>query len=296
MKFNSNNLHKALIVACVSLITMLSASAQIQVQAKTSKKEFLAFEKAKINITITNRAGQPIRFNNTRDARWIEFVVEKNGGSPIHAAKVTSYKAPTVATGRSVTSTFTMNTAYDLSQPGNYSAYAIVRLPGQSVKEGFRSNKVFFSIVKGYVTWKQKAGVPGTAGDTREYRLINVSSNEKSELYVQLEDVKRGRMLVTYSMGRNLNFRRFKATLDNKNNLHVLFLTTPTLHCHTVVNTSGKTIRREYHKKGPSGLSPSLITTNTGVVGVVNSSVYNPEAEQEQRRQIHNLSELPVGL
>lgn len=296
MKINSTNLHKVLIAVCVSLITMLTTSAQIQVQAKSAKKEFLAFEKAQVTITITNRAGQPIQFKNTRDARWIEFVVEKNAGDPIHAAKMTSYKAPSIATGRSVTSTFTINTAYDLSQPGNYSAYAIVRLPGQSVKEGFRSNKVFFSIVKGFVTWKQKAGVPGTAGDTREYRLINVSGRESSELYVQIEDVKRGKMIVTYSMGRNLNFRKFTATLDNQNNLHVLFLTTPTLHCHTVVNTAGKTVRREYHKKGPSGLSPSLITTKTGIVGIVNSTVFNPEKIQEQRRQIHNLSEIPVGM
>jgi len=280
----------------ITMITVLTSSAQIHVQAKAAKKEFLAFEKAKLNITITNRAGQPITFKNTRDARWIEFVVEKNAGDPIHAAKMTSYKAPTVATGRSVTSTFTINTAYDLSQPGNYSAYAIVRLPGQSVKEGFRSNKVFFSIVKGFVAWRQKAGVPGTAAETREYRLINVAGNERSDLFVQVEDVKRGRMLVTYSMGRNLNFRKFKATLDSKNNLHVLFLTSPTLHCHTVVNPNGKTVRREYHKKAPSGLSPQLITTNTGIVGVVNSTIYNPKKEQEQRRQIHNLSELPVGL
>ncbi len=296
MKNNSIKFNKALLTICISLLSLITASAQINVQAKGAKSEFLAFEKAIISITITNRAGQPIQFKNTRDARWIEFVVEKNAGDPIHAAKMTAYKAPTIATGKSVTSSFTINTAYDLSQPGNYTAYAIVRLPGQSVKEGFRSNKVFFSIVKGYVSWRQKAGVPGTAGDTREYRLINVSGNERSDLYVQIEDVKRGRMIVTYSMGRNLNFRKFKATLDKKNNLHVLFLTTPTLHCHTVVNTAGKTIRREYHKKAPSGLSPSLITTNTGIVGVVNSSIYDPKKEQEQRRQIHNLSELPVGL
>ena len=277
------------------MITVLTSSAQILVQAK-AKSEFLAFEKAQINITITNRAGQPIQFKNTRDTRWIEFVVEKKAGDPIHAAKMTAYKATSIPTGRSVTSTFTINTAYDLSQPGNYSAYAIVRLPGQTITEGFRSNRVFFSITKGYVSWKQKAGVPGTAGDTREYRLINFSGKEKSELYVQVEDVKRGRMLATYSMGRNLNFRKFTATVDGKSNLHILFLTSPTLHCHTIVNPNGKTTRREYHKKSPGGLNPTLITTNTGIVGVVNSTIYDPAQEQEKRRQIHNLSEIPVGM
>lgn len=296
MKYLPTTPQKTIAALCLTLLSMLISSAQITVNAKSLKKEFLAFEKAQLSVTITNRAGQPIKFKNTLDTRWIEFVVEKQAGPPIHAAKLVAYKAVTIPTGRTVTSTFTINQAYDLSQPGNYSAYAIVRMPGQSVKEGFRSNRVFFSIVKGFVTWRQKAGVPGSARDTREYRLINVSGNERSELYVQVEDVKRGRVFATYSMGRNLSFRKFKATLDNKNNLHVLFLTTPTLHCHTVVNPAGKTIRREYHKKASNGLSPRLITTNTGVVGVVNSTVFDPKKEQEQRRQIHNLSELPVGL
>jgi hypothetical protein len=103
-------------------------------------------------------------------------------------------------------------------------------------------------------------------------------------------------MLATYSMGRNLAFRDYTATLDNKNRLNVLFLTTPTIYSHTVVDASGKTVRREYHKKGPGGTTPKLITTSSGIVGVMNSTSYDPQKQADLRSKIHNLSELPLGL
>ncbi len=296
MKTNNHLLKQLFSILCFSMLSALWSTAQISVMAKSAKAEFIAFEKANIYITITNRAGQPVQFKSSSGVPWIEFIVENYAGTPIHRAKNVSYKGAVVATGKSVTSAFTLNQAYDLSKPGNYSAYAIVRMPGQALKDGFRSNKVFFTIINGYVTWKQKAGVPGGKGDMREYRILNVTGKDKSELYVQVKDVRNERMLATYTMGRNLSFRKFNATTDGKNNLHVLFLTSPKLHCHTVVNTKGKTIYREYHMKSAQGLTPKLITTNSGVVGVVNSTIYDPKKIQEKRRQIHNLSELPVGL
>ena len=194
-----------------------------------------------------------------------------------------------------MTTAFTLNTMYDLSPSGNYTAYAIVRMPGQDMTQGIRSNKVHFTINKGHATWRQRAGVPGTRGGTIEYRIMNVANGDRSDLYVQVEDVKRSRILATYSMGRSLTFSNYKATLDSKSNLHVLFLTSPTLHCHTVVNYAGKTILREYHKKA-SGGSPRLVTVPSGQVGVANSILYDPAKEAKKRSQIHKLSELPNGL
>jgi len=169
-------------------------------------------------------------------------------------------------------------------------------MPGQSVQEGTQTSKVHFTIIRGNAVWKQKAGVPGTPGDTREFRILDVKNEAATQLYVQVEDVKRSKMLATYSMGRNLSFRDFTATLDNKNRMHVLFLTNPTIWSHTVVDASGKTVRRTYHKKGSGGLIPRLITTDSGIVGVMNSTIFDPEKEADIRNKLHKLSELPIGL
>jgi len=293
---HSSTLYKTLGAILTFAITIISASAQLHLHCVPAKSDFIAYEDTKIHVTITNKSGQPLNLRNTSKAKWIEFIVEKGVGKPIHSARNFQYNNTTIPTGKSITSSFSINQAYDLSQPGNYSAYAIVRTPGQTLDQGFRSKRIFFNITKGFASWKQRVGAPGIKGSIREFRIMNVINKENSQLYVQLEDIEKRQVLATFSMGRYLNFRKFEATFDKQNNLHVLFLTQPTLHCHTVINTKGKTILREYHKKGPTGLSPNLTTTVNGVVGVLNSTLYNPEEKTEQRKRLHNLSELPVGL
>jgi len=278
------------------LLQSQTANSQISVAAKMSKKQYVAYEDVKLSVTMTNRAGQPIGFVNKLRRKWVEFIVERGTGQTVFAIQDAVYAPTILKTGETKTSSFRLNNSYDLSQPGNYTAYAIVRMPGQSAEEGTRSKKVHFTVIKGYASWKQRAGVPGSPGDTREYRILNVTSNEYTELFVQVEDVKRGKMLATYSMGRNLAFREFSATLDNKNRLNVLFLTTPTIYSHTVIDAAGKTVSRQYHKKGSGGTVPKLITTSSGVVGVMSSTPYDLKKEQDIRSKIHNLSELPLGM
>lgn len=273
-----------------------SASAQITVQIKPQHQEFVAYESLKIEVTITNRAGRPIQFANKFNRSWIEFVVTDRNGHSIAPKKKVTYKPALVESGGSVRSSFIINQSHDLTRPGNYSVYAIVRMPGQGENEGTRSRAAIFTVFKGHAAWKQKAGVPGTRAETREYRLLNVTRDKTPDLYVQVEDTRRGLILATYSIGKNIGFKKYHATLDRTNNLHVLFQTTPAIYCHTVVNPDGKTVRRLYHKRGRGNTTPKLITTSTGTVGVGGSTPYDPAKEADQRRQIHKLSELPLGL
>ena len=283
-------------ITMLVLLQAQNANCQISVGAKMSKKQFVAYESVNISVTMTNRAGQPIDFVNKLRRKWVEFIVERGTGQTVFAVQDAEYAPVRLNTGETKTSSFRLNNSYDLSQPGNYTAYVIVRMPGQSAEQGTRSKKVHFTVIKGHASWKQRAGVPGAPGDTREYRILNVTSNEFTELFVQVEDVKRGKMLATYSMGRNLAFRDYTATLDNKNRLNVLFLTTPTIYSHTVVDAAGKTVSRQYHKKGSKGKVPKMFTTDTGLVGITNSTPYDPQKQQDLRSKIHNLSELPLGM
>ncbi len=285
-----------LMIAMIAVLGSQTGACQIVTSAKMGKKEYVAYENITLAVTLNNRSGRQIDFVNQARSPWIEFVVERISGNPIFKVANFSFSATRLRTGETKTSTFSLNNVYNLSTPGNYTAYAIIRMPGQNAKEGTNTNKVHFTVINGRAVWKQRAGVPGTPGDTREYRIMNVQRGDSTELYVQVEDVKRNKMLATYSMGRNLAFREFRATLDNKNQMHVLFLTSPTIWSHTVVNAAGKTVRRQYHKKGPGGVIPKLITTDNGVVGVMNSSFYDPDKVNDLRSQLHNLSELPLGL
>lgn len=280
----------------IAVLGSQTATCQIVTSAAMGKKEYVAYENISLAVTLTNRAGRQIDFINQGRTPWIEFVVERISGNPVFKAGNFSFKATRLRIGETKTSHFSLNNVYNLSTTGNYTAYAVVRMPGEGVKEGMRTNKVHFTVINGRAIWSQRAGVPKTPGDMREYRVMNIRNGEFTELYVQVEDVKRKRMLATYSMGRNIAFKDLTATVDNKSQMHVLFLTSPTIWSHTVVDAAGKTVRRQYHKKGPGGVSPRLITTENGVVGVMNSTFYDPEKVNDLRSQLHNLSELPLGL
>lgn len=286
------------LILFTALLLSPNLFAQLSVSIKPSQKEFIAYEAINVEVTIRNQSGRDLTLRNTpTNNGWIDFVVRNQSGRVVHTLAKQQYSPAQIATGKSIKSTFTLNQAYTLDLPGNYSVYAIVRMPNQAGDQGTRSRASFFTINRGAVKWSTKVGVPGVSGDEREYRIISAKSAPQTppQLYVQVEDVKRGRILVTYSMGRYLSFRKPQYTIDRKNNLHVLFLVSPELHCHTIVNTQGKTIKRTYLKSIGSG-HPALVTESNGNVYANNSTVYDPEQERKENEKFHDLSELPGGF
>ncbi|MFC5050720.1 hypothetical protein ACFPK9_08845 [Rubritalea spongiae] len=284
-----------LIILLTALLLSPNLFAQITVHTKPSREAYLSYEPIDIQVTITNQAGRPLTLRNTGNNSWIEFVVKNQSGRVVGQVAATAYAGTTIPTGETIRSSFTLNNHYDLALPGNYSVYAVVRTPEQNGREGTRSNQGYFTVNRGVPSWKAKVGVPGVAGDQREYRLIDFNNGSSPQLYVQVEDVRLGRMLACYSMGRNLSFRQALKAIDRENKLHVLFMTTPELYCYTIVNTSGDTVKRLYHKAIGS-TKPYLHTHDDGSVVVANSVLYDPEKEAEEQKKFHSLSEVPGGF
>jgi len=284
-----------LLILLTAFLISLPLSAQISVSVKSNNKQYLSYEPIHVTVTIANQTGSPLTLRNTGGNSWIEFIVRNQSGRVINKVKELGYKGTTIPTAERIQSSFILNNTYDLAQPGNYNVSAVIRTPTQGHSEGTRSAQAYFTVNRGVPTWRTKVGVPGVAGDEREYRILNYSGSGTPQIYVQVEDVKRGHMLATYSMGRILAFRKALKATDRSNNLHVLFLTTPELYCHTIVNTSGKTTKRNYYKS-VSSTHPELMTHKDGGVSVINATFYDPAKEMEEKEQFHKLSEMPEGF
>jgi len=284
-----------LLILLTALLLSSTAFAQLNIRLKPNRKQFVAYEPIQITAYISNLAGRPITLSNRLNLPWIEFYITNHVGKTVTPLRRSTYSALPLPTGQTVSSSFTLNNSFNLTEPGNYSVYAIVRMPGQSAREGSRSSASHFSITKGLVAWSQPVGVPGTAGDQRKYKLIKFRGEDHPELYLQIEDIKRGRIIATYSLGRHIPFRKFSTAFDSSNNLNVLFQTTPALACHTVVNPSGKVLKRGYHKNASVG-APRLITDQNGIVSVINSIPYDPQKEAAEKAKFHGISEIPGGI
>lgn len=279
------------LVACLA-----SASAQVRVTLKPSKRTYVAHEAVSMTVTLTNHAGRDLLIHSdgsvTREVPWLDFAVKNSKGQTLSPVKRVSFKAVRIPAGQSVAKTVNLSGLYRVSDLGTYTLSAVVRLPGGGGT--FRSNGTAFNVTQARVIYRQKVGVPGSR-NVREYSVMVFNASEKSSLYVGVKDQHTGRTITTYSLGEALLFHKPTATVDGKNNLHILHLTSPSTFSHSRINPDGKFLGRKLFKRGSTG-SPSLQTYPNGDVQVTGGVPYDPEAERLVRAQVRRLSERPSIL
>lgn len=273
------------------LLTTTAAVAQVVVNLRIERAQYVIGEAVPAALTITNHAGRDLVFQEGGRLNWLEFVIKDERGNPVTAIAKPAFGSVRIPAGQSMARSVDLARLFRLSQLGTYSAYAVVRLPGQQ-SDGFLSNRVLFTTTTARPVWTQKVGVNGRPGQTREYRLMTYSGNQKTSLYVQVIDDRTGMPVQTYSLGDALMFRKPVSTLDRQQRLHVLYLASPSLWCHSCVDTDGRLVSQTLHKRAPVG-EPSLVTLPDGSVQVTGSIPYDPKAEREALGTIRKLSERP---
>ncbi|WP_193213460.1 hypothetical protein [Luteolibacter marinus] len=278
----------------VLFLLAAKASAQIDVALQMARKTFVAGEQISVSVSITNHSGQDLVFQGNDRAGWIDFTVTSSRGVPMTPLGRPAFGAVKIPLGQTMTRTIDLSSLYPLQSMGNYSVYGVVRLPGQTT-DGFISNRLLFNVNNALPYWTQKVGVPGKAGQSREYRVLNFTGGQKNTLYSQVVDLRTGTPLQTHSLGEVLMFRKPSVTLDKNQIMHVLYLVGPTVWAHTRVGPDGSLLGRELHKRG-AGPDPQLITTPQGVVQVVNGIAYDPRAEAEARGRVRKASDRPAFI
>lgn len=287
------HLRKSLLLVSLLVVPWSTPlSAQIQVSMKMTKSEYVANEAVQAVLTLTNRAGRDVKLYSEGPQSWLDFEIKDRHGvllSPIRGTVI--FKAVHLRAGQSMAQKFTLSSHYRTSEIGRYSGYAVIRMPGSGSSPAITSNRVHYEVTKARVIYRQKVGVPGSKA-VREFRGMSFTYNKKSLLYVEVEDQASGRALQTYSLGEALMFRRPVFTVDGSSNLHVLYLTTPTLYTHARVAPDGKFLGQNYFKRAQTG-NPRFVTFADGQVKVAGGVPFDPAQEQANRAKIRRLSERP---
>lgn len=266
--------------------------AQLDVRLQMVKSSFIMNEQVQAVLTLTNRAGRDIYLHSEGRNSWLDFTLKNQRGVPLSPiGGMVTFGAVNVPAGRSVSKTIAISNHYRLTELGQYGGFAAVRMPGTDPPVIYSSNRIHFDVTKGRIIYSQRIGVPGSK-TVREYKLMTFSADQKSRLYVEVEDVRTGQSVQTYSMGESLMFQKPQATVDGKNNLHVLFLNTPTVFTHARIDPNGQLLGRAFYKRGATG-SPRLITFANGEVQVAGGIYYDPKQEQANQSMIKKLSERP---
>lgn len=278
----------------VALVSVISAHGQVSASLRLTKTQYVAGEAVVAVVTITNNSGQDQVFRATDRTPWLDFVIKDRNGEPSVPKGRVAFGAVKIAAGQTMAREVVLNSLFQISDIGSYSVFAVVRTPGQT-SEGFGTNRVLFNLTGGRPYWTQKVGVKGDASKVREYRILNYSGGQSTQLYVQVMDCATGTSVQTFSLGDVLMFRKPQMTIDRNQVLHVFFLSTPTMWTHVRIDTNGKLLTREFHLRGPSG-DPQLLTFANGEIGISNSIPYDPKAAAEAKSKTRKASDRPDGF
>lgn len=275
----------------LALVFASPASAQLSTSLKLSKKQYLAGEPVTAVVTITNHAGQELVFQSDGRTQWLDFILKNSQGETVTPKGRAVFGRMTIRAGESLAREVDLSQQFQLSEPGNFSVAAVVHLPGDRAQSS-STNRLLFSQSPGVPYWSQKVGVSGKPGQTREFRILNFSGDNKAQIYAQIIDNGTGQTVRTFLLGEVLMLRKPLVTVDRQQHLHVMFLATPTMWVHCQIDTDGRLTDRQIHQRGDQG-DPQLLTFTDGSVRVGNSIPYDPKAAAESKAKIRKASDRP---
>ena len=222
-----------------------AANAQIQVQLKFNRLQYIAYEPLIATVTITNRAGRDIDLRDEGGQRWFGFEVSRNEGQSIGSATTSESPPLRIEASQSVTQKVNLTPLFPMQDFGAYHVRAHVYFA--DLGRYFYSPAKVIEITDARPIWKQSVGVPGNSGasgDARTYSLMTNRFPDHTSLYVRVEDENRGIVYATYSLGHVIAFDEPHAEIDRENKLHVLHCAAPRVWSYATIGLNGQLLAR----------------------------------------------------
>ena len=243
-----------------------SALAQIQVELKFSRLQYIAYEPVVANLTITNLAGRDIDLHNNGSQTWFGFEVTGNEGRSLPKISNIGTEPIRVAAGQRVTRKINLTPLYGVRDFGTYRVRAHIYFSDLN-KFCYSATKVF-EITDARPIWQKTVGVPeeSASGNVRTYSLMTNRFPDHTSLYVRVEDKDAGMVYATYSLGQVIAFDQPQAEFDRSNQLHVLYCAAPRKWSYARVGLNGELVSRASFAEAKT--RPRLVHSQDGVIKV----------------------------
>ena len=244
-----------------------SASAQIQVELKLPRLQYIAYEPVVVNLTITNRAGREVDLRSTGGQPWFSFEVNGNENQSIAPVSTAATEPLHIAAGKRVTRKINLTPLFGVHDFGTYRVRAHIYFA--DLNKFFYSQTKVFEITDARPIWQKTVGVPqpeGTAGNIRTYSLMTNRFPDHTSLYVRVEDKDSGVVYATYSLGQVIAFDQPQTEFDRSNQLHVLYCAAPRTWAYARVGLNGELLSRASFAETKT--RPRLVHAEDGLVKV----------------------------
>jgi hypothetical protein len=284
----------ALLLGSISLWA-IRAEAQIQVELKLPRLQFIAYEPVIATLHITNLAGRDVDLHDADGQAWFGFEVTGSEGQPISPLKATSEQLPLkIEAGKRVTQKINLTPLFQVQDFGTYHVRAHIYF--SDLSKFFYSQAKVFEVTDARPIWQKTVGVPDGSGpgNARTYSLLTNRFPDHTSLYVRVEDRDTGVVYATYSLGRVLSFGEPQAEVDQVNRLHVLHCATPRNWAYSQVGLNGELLAHSSFMETKT--RPRLAHAADGGVNVRGGMLEAPPAAESARNAAPKLSERPADM
>ena len=283
-----------LLVACVFLFAV-TGEAQIQVDLKFKRLQYIAYEPVVATLAITNLAGRDVDLHDADGQSWFGFELTGSEGQPIPPIATDNTQPPLkIEAGQKVTQRINLTPLYPVQDFGTYHVRAHIYFA--DLEKFFYSGTRVFEVTDAPPIWQQTVGIPdGVAapGNARTYALLTNRFPDHTSLYVRVQDRDSGTVYATYSLGRTIAFEEPQAEIDRANQLHVLHCAAPRAWSYSRIGLNGELLAHSSFMETKT--RPRLVHAANGDVAVRGGVIEAPAA-QTARGTTPKLSDRPPGL
>ncbi len=274
----------------VLFLVTLAAEAQIQVDLKFKRRQYIAFEPIIATVTISNLAGRDIELRDDLEQHWYGFEVTASEGRTLVPIRQVNEEPLQIAAGTSVTRKINLTPLFPITDLGVYHVRANVFFA--DLNKFFYARAKVVEVTNARPIWRRTVGDP-EGGGVRTYSLMTNRFPNHTSLYVRVEDQENSLVYSTFSLGRVISFDEPQAEVDRENQLHVLHSSAPRIWSYSIVGLDGRLLKHTTYSQTRS--APKLRRSAEGKVAVRGGTQDAPAAPATGRAG-PRLSDRPENL
>jgi hypothetical protein len=272
-----------IVYLAVLLFAAAVAQAQLQVELKFKRLQYIAHEPVMATVKITNLAGRDVDLHDKDDQRWFGFEIKAGEGRLLLPLKQqTPEPSLHVEAGKTVTRKINLTPVFPVHDLGSYHVRANVYFA--DLNKYFYSQARVFQVADARPIWQETVGIPdGTsgAGEMRTYSLLSNRFPDHTSLYVRVENKSSGIVYATYSLGRALAYDEPQTELDRANQLHVLHCAAPRRWAYSHIGLNGELLAHSIFMETKT--HPRLRHAVDGAIAVSGGMLDVPIAQSARR-------------
>lgn len=275
-----------LLAAVLLFVAVISAQAQVQVSAQTSRSSYLLFERVDVVVTLTNIGNADVQLSNDEGRPWLGFMVTgetvQHNFLPVHSERQSNFAPMVLKMNETKTLRVNITPLYEVRAEGNYRVSAVIDLPGQGQVV---SDPSAFSVQRGHKVVSVARIVDSLE---RDYSLVRFSPTpEDTNLYLRVEAPSENTVYANFALGPMVSSVDPSLLFDPDGNVHVLQPMALGTYLYTRTDPEGKVLGQRLFKSTvdrETGMRvrPQLVKMNDGNVIVQGGISSDPNAPHEK--------------